>query len=73
MDATKIFRHRDYELLCGAKALDSGKFAPSLIISKQVWPSRPRTIAVSGDACPSEENAIDRAYNQGIEWVMNYG
>ena len=73
MDTTRVFRHRDYELLCSAKALDSGKFAPSLIISKQVWPSRPRTIAVSGDACPSEENAIDRAYNQGVEWVMNYG
>ena len=73
MDTTKTFRHRDYELLCSAKALDSGNFAPSLVVSKQVWPSRPRTIAVRCDACPTEAHAIDSAYNQGVEWVLNYG
>ncbi|MBL0087900.1 MAG: hypothetical protein IPP44_15050 [Ideonella sp.] len=46
MDVTKIFRHQDYELVCSAKAVDAGKFAPSLVVSKQVWPTRPRVIAV---------------------------
>ena len=73
MNTTKIFRHQDYELICSAKALDSGKFVPGLVISKQVWPSRPRTIAVPGDPCSSEAHAIDCAFNQGVEWVLNYG
>ena len=73
MGITKTVRHQDYELMCGAKSLDNGKFAPLLVVAKQTWPRRPRTIAVRCDDCPTEENAIHSAYTQGIEWVLNYG
>lgn len=73
MDVTKIFRHQDYELVCSAKAVDAGKFAPSLVVSKQVWPTRPRVIAVQRGDHSSEDTAIDAAHAQGIEWVQNYG
>jgi hypothetical protein len=73
MGATKIFKHQDYELLCQAKAVDSGKFAPGLIVSKQVWPTRPREIDVRRGDYVTEEAAIDAAYAQGVEWVRNYG
>lgn len=73
MNATKIFRHQNYELICSAKAVDSGRFTPSLTVSKQVWPTRPREIAVERGDYPSEEAAIDAAHTQGIAWILNYG
>lgn len=73
MGVTKIFKHKDYELVCSAKALDNGWFAPNLVISKQAWPSRPRTIATRGEEGMTEEAAIQSAYEQGIDWVANYG
>ena len=73
MDAIKTFRHQDYELQCGAKAIDSGKFVPTLIVLKQVWPTRPRVIAMPRADYDSEEIAIDAAYTQGVEWVQNFG
>lgn len=73
MEMTRIFRHQDYELVCSAKAVDAGKFAPSLVVSKQVWPTRPRVIAVNRGDHSSEDTAIDAARAQGIEWVQNYG
>ena len=73
MAATQIFRHQDYELVCGAKAVDSGKFAPTLVVSKQVWPTRPRVIALQRADYLTEDSAIDAAYNQGVEWVTNFG
>ena len=73
MAATQTFRHLDYELVCSAKAIDSGRFAPVLIVSKQVWPTRPREIAVQRGEYTTEQAAIDAAYAQGIEWVTNYG
>ena len=50
-----------------------GKFAPTLVLSKQVWPRRPRVIAVPRGEYLTEEIAIDAAYAQGVEWVRNYG
>ena len=73
MAATQTFRHQDYELLCSATAIDSGRFAPVLIVSKQVWPTRPREIAVQRGEYTTEQTAIDAAYAQGIEWITNYG
>ena len=73
MAATQTFRHLDYELVCSAKAIDSGRFAPVLIVSKQVWPTRPREIAVQRGEHVSEQTAIDAAHAQGIEWIANYG
>jgi hypothetical protein len=73
MASTKIFRHQDYELICSAKPIDSGKYVPSLVVSKQVWPTRPRVIAMQRADYDSEETAIDAAYLQGVEWVQNFG
>lgn len=73
MEATQTFRHLDYELLCTAKPVDSGRFAPMLIVSKQVWPTRPREIAVERGDYTTEQTAIDAAYAQGVEWIANYG
>jgi len=73
MGASQTFRHQDYELVCSAKAVDSGRFAPMLTVSKQVWPTRPREIAVQRGEYTTEQTAIDAAYAQGIEWIAHYG
>jgi len=68
-----IFRHGAYEMHCGARALDSGKFAPTLLILKQVWPSRPKEISVPRGDHATEAAAVQVAHDMGIEWVGNYG
>jgi hypothetical protein len=73
MGASQTFRHQDYELICSAKAVDSGRYAPMLTVSKQVWPTRPREIAVQRGEYTTEQTAIDAAYAQGIEWIAHYG
>lgn len=73
MDTTKTFRHQGYDLLCYAKAVDSGKFAPALVVCKQVWPTRPRVIAVQRGDHLTEATAIEAAHTQGVEWILNYG
>jgi hypothetical protein len=71
--ATRTLRHKDYEVVCTATAIDGGKFVPSIIVSRQIWPSRPRNIAIARGDYSSEESALDAAQAQGIEWVVNYG
>lgn len=73
MGTSKTFQHADYELICSAQALDNGKFAPALVVSRQRWPRRPRTISVRSEACLTEDEAIGIAHAQGIDWVQNYG
>ena len=73
MDLTKTFKHQAYDFQCSAKPLGNGSFAPNLVVSKQAWPSRPRTIALRCDGPLTAEAAIDSAYAQGVEWVANYG
>jgi hypothetical protein len=73
MSLSKTFLHQDYEFQCSAQPVDSGKFAPGLVVSKQVWPTRPRTIAVQRGDHVSEATAIDAAFAQGVEWVRDYG
>ena len=73
MDETRTFLHQNYELQCTAKAVDSGRFAPQLVVSKQVWPTRPREIAVERGNYLSAETAIDAARAQGIDWIRDYG
>jgi hypothetical protein len=73
MGPSQTFRHQDYELICSAKAVDSGRYAPMLTVSKQVWPTRPREIAVQRGEYTTEQTAIDAAYAQGIEWIAHYG
>jgi hypothetical protein len=73
MHLTKTFRHQGYDLTCSAKAVDSGRFAPTLVVCKQVWPTRPRVIAMERGDYLTEETAIDAAYTQGVEWILHYG
>jgi hypothetical protein len=73
MDATKTFRHQGYDLFYGARPVDSGKFAPALVVSKQVWPTRPRVIDVRRGHYSTEDMAIDAARNQGVEWILSFG
>jgi len=53
--------------------VDAGRFAPNLIVSKQVWPTRPREIAVPRGQYTSPDTAIDAAYSEGLAWIRNYG
>jgi len=73
MDLTKTFRHQGYDLMCCAKPVDSGRFAPTLVVCKQVWPTRPRVIAMARGDYLTEQTAIDAAYTQGVEWILHYG
>lgn len=73
MIEVETFRFEQYELACSARVSDNGHFEPLLIITKRVWPTRPRTIAVRRGGHPSVEGAIAAARAQGIEWVANYG
>ena len=73
MNATQTFRVQKYTLTCSAQATDNGRFEPALVISRDIWPSRPRTIAVRRGAHLSAELAIEAAHAQGVEWVTNFG
>jgi hypothetical protein len=70
---TKAFRHQNYELLCGANAVDGGRFAPSLVVAKQVWPTRAKTIDVPRSVHATADGAIDAAFARGVEWVSIFG
>lgn len=61
-EETKSFQHEDYDLLCGAKTLDRGRFAPTLFVSKQSWPRRRRQIALAPGDFPSTHTAINAAF-----------
>ncbi len=73
MGASRVFRHENYELHCSANAVDGGRFAPAVVVTKQIWPTRPRNIAVRSNNYATEETAIEAARNEGIEWIMSYG
>jgi hypothetical protein len=73
MDKTRVFKWQNYEMVCSAKDAGAGRFAPSLVLSKMVWPTRPREIAVARGHHTSEETAIDAAYAEGLAWIRDYG
>ena len=73
MDATQIFRVHDYELVCGAKATDSGKFEPTAVVSKCIWPSRPRTLAMQRGDFLTAAAAVESAHAQALVWIANFG
>ena len=73
MAASRVLRHQDYELICSANPVDGGKYQPALVVSRLVWPSRPRVIETQRGHHLTEEAAIDAAYAQGIEWIRIYG
>jgi len=70
---TRVFQWQNYELQCSARPVDGGRFAPALVVSKQVWPTRPRQIEVPRDRYATEETAIEAAYSQGVAWIRDYG
>ncbi len=73
MADSQTFTHQNYELVCSARPVDSGMFAPGLVITKQIWPTRPREIAVQRGPHATPQLAIAAAHAQGIEWVLHYG
>jgi len=70
---TQTFRFEHYDLTCSAQACDNGMFQPTLVVSKNAWPNRLRTIATRRDRHLSADVAIESARAQGLEWVRNYG
>ncbi|MFM2119991.1 MAG: hypothetical protein RL722_1459 [Pseudomonadota bacterium] len=62
-----------YEMRCGARELDTGKFEPTLVITRQVWPTRARVIAVARGDHAEAATAIDAARDAGRLWMANYG
>lgn len=73
VEIVRVFRHLDYALHCASKTLDTGRFAPRLSILKQVWPSRPKEIAIPRGDYATEEAAVDAAHQAGIQWVKDFG
>jgi hypothetical protein len=68
-----IVSFKDYDLLCGARTADQGMFAPTLVVSRRTWPSRPRVIAMTRGSFATEAIAIESARVQGIQWVTDFG
>ena len=73
MNEPTSVQYRGYRLLCHARAVAGGRFAPTLVVSKQIWPTRPRAIDVPRGDHPTPQTAIDAAHAKGVEWVQNYG
>ena len=73
MDDTEIVSFREYDLLCGARAADQGMFAPTLVVSRRTWPSRPRVIAMARGTFATQTGAIESARAQGVQWVTDFG
>jgi hypothetical protein len=73
MDATETVTFGDYDLLCGARAVGSGTFAATLVVSRRRWPSRPRVIAMARGTFDTESDAINSARLQGLQWVADFG
>ena len=73
MNEPMSIQYRGYELVCHARAIDGGRFVPILVVSKQVWPTRPRAIDVPPGDYKTLQTAIEAAHAKGVEWVENYG
>ena len=73
MNEPLLIQYRGYELACHARAVDGGRFVPTLVVSKQIWPTPPRTIDFGSGDYNTQEAAIEAAQEKGVEWVENYG
>lgn len=73
MPTTRMVRHEAYEMTCSASALDNGRYVPGLVVAKQVWPTRPRTIEMRRGDYATEEIALAEAQRQGVDWIRNFG
>ena len=73
MSASETVSFKDYDLTCGARAADQGRFAATLVVARRTWPSRPRIIALTRGSFATEVGAIDSARTQGVQWVTDFG
>ncbi|MEH3086978.1 MAG: hypothetical protein PGN26_10705 [Xylophilus ampelinus] len=73
MSDTENFHHQGYRVACAARALDNGRFVPELAITKDVWPTRERRIAVDGPDHPTAAAAVAHARLCGLKWIADYG
>jgi hypothetical protein len=73
MSTVETVKLKDYTLYCGARAVDSGSFMPTLMVASNIWPSRPRIIAVQGRDFLTEAQAVASAHEQGLAWVGEFG
>jgi hypothetical protein len=73
MNGTETIRYKAYDLICGARAADQGTFAPTLVVARRAWPSRPRVIAMIRGTFATEAIAIASAHAQGVQWVTDFG
>jgi hypothetical protein len=73
MSATETIAFKAYDLICGARVVEHGMFAPTLVVSRRTWPSRPRVIALTRGDFATEKGAIDAAHAQGVQWVIDFG
>jgi hypothetical protein len=67
------FHHQGYQMACSARTLGSGRFVAELVITKDVWPTRPRRIAIDGPDHESAAEAIEHARLCGLKWIADYG
>ncbi|MES2187401.1 MAG: hypothetical protein V4505_22820 [Pseudomonadota bacterium] len=73
MTEPTTFHHGRYQLSCSVRVLANGRFLPELVITRDAWPSRPRSIAMEKGDFAVEYEAIEAARLWGIEWIANYG
>jgi hypothetical protein len=73
MQSESVFRHGNYQLACSARKLGNGRYAPGLVVTKEVWPTRARTIALEAGDFEVEAAAIEEARVRGLEWIAHYG
>jgi len=73
MQTVSVFHHGDYQLACSARRMGNGRYLPSLVVTKEVWPTRARTIALESSEFEAEAAAIEEARVRGIEWIAHYG
>jgi hypothetical protein len=52
---------------------DANDLVPSAVLTKQIWPTRPRSIAMRGGHYADQASAIEAARLQGMEWIAAYG
>ena len=73
MQSESVFRHGEYELACSARLLANGRYVPTLVVTKVVWPTRARTIALQAGDFEAEAAAVEEARIRGVEWITHYG
>lgn len=73
MQTESVFHHGEYQIACSARRMGNGRFVPTLVVTKVVWPTRARTIALQAGDFEAEAAAIEEARIRGLEWIAHYG